>query len=211
MQRENKLRRWCQALVLSFLVVGLSQAHAQEQTQPKRDANGLLIEPVSEAASELGSEPGKKPVANTATEPLEEMHFIDGIENPDDWIHRLPPWVQEVTSVCPWRSKTDKEQQGYIRLIRTQKEGGNELYIQWIQRIPPKKDEAMATRKVVEVTQGPALIIELPEQELHSRFCTLTAYARRLDNNADFRIKLKIQEPGEYEYERIQVLSRNSR
>lgn len=201
---------WWYLLVPLLVFFGVTNAQ-------NRDQNGLLIEETTELA------------ANEPVKPLEEMHLVkedaplvvevveekEPIEKTEktayEVIYNLPQWVDEVTSVCPWRSASDKHLQGYIRLIRTEQEGANQLYVQWMQKVPPNKDMAIATRLVDEVEKGPRLAIELPEQQLHSRFCKLTAYARDLDSNNNYRISLKIEEPGKYQYELIQVLGRSSR
>lgn len=201
---------WWYLLVPLLVFFGVTNAQ-------NRDQNGLLIEETTELA------------ANEPVKPLEEMHLVkedaplvvEVVEEKEpikktektayEVIYNLPQWVDEVTSVCPWRSASDEQLQGYIRLIRTEQEGANQLYVQWMQKVPPNKDMAIATRLVDEVEKGPRLAIELPEQHLHSRFCKLTAYARDLDSNNNYRISLKIEEPGKYQYELIQVLGRSSR
>lgn len=199
---------WWYLLVPLLIFSGVTNAQ-------DRDQNGLLIEETTELSD-------NKPV-----EPLEELHLVkeetplvvvaekEPLEQNEktayEVIYNLPQWVDEVTSVCPWRSASDEHLQGYIRLIRTEQDGANQLYVQWMQKVPPNKDMALATRLVDEVKKGPRLAIELPEQQLHSRFCKLTAYARDLDSNNNYRVSLKIEEPGKYQYELIQVLGRSSR
>lgn len=200
------------AALLLMLTVGLS--HAGLSNSDQFDQNGLLLEPHIQPAQLMVEE--LEPSANQESsaekiEHLEEMHLTETEETPLEVIYNLPQWVDEVTSVCPWRSASDEQQQGYIRLIRTKENGANLLYVQWMQKLPPNKDVALATRVIDEIAQGPRLKIELPQQELHSRFCKLTAYARSLDSSNDYRIKLKLDEPGKYQFELVQVLGRSSR
>ncbi len=179
------------------------------------DENGLTIEPPAVVAVEAAVQPLEKmylvDVKEKPSSEIKETPSVEAEKSPYEIIENLPQWVQEVTSVCPWRSAADEHQQGYIRLIRAEKEGANQLYIQWMQKLPPNKDKALVTRVIKEIEQGPRLAIELPVQQLHSRFCKLTAYARSLENNNNYRISLKIEEPGAYQFELIQVLGRSSR
>lgn len=168
-----------------------------EETLLTEPEKSLVVEPVITPIIE------PEIAASTATEETKKT--------PYEVIDNLPQWVDEVTSVCPWRSASDEHQQGYVRLIRTKKEGANHLYVQWMQKLPPNKDVALATRMIEEIAQGPKLAIEFPEQQLHSRFCKLTAYARSLENNNNYRISLKVEEPGKYQFELVQVLGRSSR
>ena len=139
-------------LTMSLSGVALSNANEYDQ-------NGLLLEPHIRTAEPIFQE--AEPAVNTAqpaenavepsvnkAEYLEEMHLADADDASLKVIYNLPQWVDEVTSVCPWRSASDEQQQGYIRLIRTEVEGANQLYVQWIQKLPPNKDVALATREI---------------------------------------------------------------
>lgn len=188
---------------LTAVLNSVGLAHAAEV-----DQNGLLLEPPIQTAEAVAE---KEQVEPLEKEYLEDMQLKAQEQSPLEIIYNLPQWVDEVTSVCPWRSASNEEQQGYIRLIRTEENGANQLYVQWMQKLPPNKDVALATRVIEEIAQGPRLKIELPQQEMHSRYCKLSAYAHSLDSNDQYRLKLKLEAPGKYQFERVKALGRNSR
>src|SRR5690606_3477865 len=91
-------------------------------------------------------------------------------------VYKLPPAIESVESLCPWKSP---RAEGYIRVIRMRQADHDSLYLQWIQKngngLP---EQVLSTRLVEELENGLAVHVENLSALLHPDQCELTAAAK---------------------------------
>ena len=119
-------------------------------------------------------------------------------------IYKLPVWVDAVTEVCPWKSSSAE---GYIRLIRTEKEDGrNGLYVQWIRAgIAGRPAEAVSTLAVTQLEKDYMVRMAVPEPQLSRTACHLTADAEDMMNERRYRCDLMLKGPGKLEFSAMRL------
>lgn len=110
-------------------------------------------------------------------------------------VYRLPPWIDAVFSVCPWR---DGEQSGFIRLLRSRENDGQRLYLQWVDLHKP--DNADSTRRIDEQSQHEALIYSPPAWLVAAGVCTLQMTAHPPLADRIYEVEVRLGPPGQYQY-----------
>lgn len=122
-------------------------------------------------------------------------------------IYKMPVWVKQVKSVCPWQSKSDDLLQGHLRLIHGAPKEGDKLYIQWLKKLPNNIEEVLATREVEELINIPLRIQSFGEF-LDSQSCQIIVQAKMLTSHERYRLEINISEPGQYRYVQVKELAR---
>lgn len=120
--------------------------------------------------------------------------------------YKLPNWVSQVQSLCPWQSKSDDILQGHIRLIHGQFAEGDKLYLQWIKKTANQGEEIISTREVEELAQLP-LSLQNFQSTLASEHCLLSIEATSKAERRPYRLELQLHEPGQYRYQQAAQLN----
>lgn len=129
---------------------------------------------------------------------------VEGLNSDLAPVYKMPVWVERVESFCPWKSK---DGEGYVRVVRTERHGRHQLFLQWIQKGgTTATDKVLSTRSVEELENDYIVRLEMPKAMLNPKSCELTTMADSLNNSQRFRFKVVLREPGNYMLQVTQVL-----
>ncbi len=119
-------------------------------------------------------------------------------------VHKLPVSIQQVESLCPWKSP---RAEGYIRVIRMRQAGHDSLYLQWLQKAGAGlPDEVISTRMVEELEQELTVQLEGPVALLHPDQCQLTLMAKAVTHERRYELILFLKGPGDYRLTVVETL-----
>jgi hypothetical protein len=111
-------------------------------------------------------------------------------------VYKLPVWIDGVTRVCPWKSAAG---QGYVRLIRTDRNSHHGLYLQWIRKgIAGATTQATSTILVEELESDYLVRMEMPQAQLEPNACRLSALAESITTERRYQFDFVVKGPGDY-------------
>ena len=131
---------------------------------------------------------------------------IRQVQAKDDFadVYKLPVSIQQVESLCPWKSP---RAEGYIRVIRMRQTGHDSLYLQWLQKAGAGlPDEVISTRLVEELERELTVYLEGPVALLHTDRCELTLQAKAVTYERRYALTLFLKGPGDYRLTVIETL-----
>lgn len=119
-------------------------------------------------------------------------------------IYKLPVWIDAVARVCPWQSSAG---QGYIRLVRTDRNGHHGLYLQWIRKgIAGTLTQPISTIPVAELESDYLVRITMPKAQLEQHSCGLSARAESVISERRYQFEFIVKGPGDYSLSVTQLL-----
>ncbi len=111
-------------------------------------------------------------------------------------VYKMPVWVDQVQSVCPWKSDAGE---GYIRIIRTNMKGLHGIYLQWIRKgIAGSETQAISTVLVEELEGQYQVHLQMPSPQLRADACHLTALAESIITDRRYKMEFVVKGPGDY-------------
>lgn len=112
-------------------------------------------------------------------------------------VYKMPVWIDQVQRVCPWKSDAGE---GYIRVVRTNFKGPHGIYLQWIRKgIAGSETQAISTVRVKELEEQYQVRLQMPQPELSSAACHLTALAESIITDRRYKMEFIVKGPGDYQ------------
>lgn len=202
------MKRMSVYLVLLLSSAGVWAASVLEQSTAAKACQCNTLAATTEPESSTATMPVPKPfvIEKVVEEPM-DYNYSDDERLADkrfSVVYNMPLWVKDVATLCPWQSKSNDQLQGYIRLVHGQFNDGDRLYAQWIKRGTSGLAAAvLSTRELGELNQQ-KMTIQFPKERIFTDFCELTMAARGY-NGQQYRLELKLSEPGQY---RLNIIRR---
>lgn len=112
-------------------------------------------------------------------------------------VYKMPVWIDQVQRVCPWKSEAGE---GYIRVVRTNFKGPHGIYLQWIRKgIAGSETQAISTVRIKELEEQYQVHLQMPQPELSSAACHLTALAESIITDRRYQMEFIVKGPGDYQ------------
>lgn len=112
-------------------------------------------------------------------------------------VYKMPVWIDQVQRVCPWKSEAGE---GYIRVVRTNFNGPHGIYLQWIRKgIAGSETQAISTVLVKELEEQYQVRLQMPQPELSSEACHLTALAESIITDRRYKMEFIVKGAGNYQ------------
>lgn len=116
---------------------------------------------------------------------------------PLQYLYKMPPNIQEVLQVCPWRSATTK---GTIRLMKIEDKGAHKLYVQWLRDgIAGTAEAPLSTISIKEINDEGFYRFDVTGGRLLAGACSIETIMEDIVDERRVRLTLYLTGPGEYE------------
>lgn len=119
-------------------------------------------------------------------------------------LYKLPPNIQTVQKICPWRSATTK---GTIRLMKVEDKGAHRLYVQWLRDgIAGTAEAPLSTIAIKEINDEGHYRFDLAGGRLLAGACSVETIMEDVIDERRVRLTLYLTGPGEYEVHLTRLL-----
>lgn len=119
-------------------------------------------------------------------------------------LYKMPPNIQTVKQVCPWRSATTR---GTIRLMKVEDKGAHKLYVQWLRDgIAGTAEAPLSTIAIKEINDEGHYRFDLSDGRLLAGACSVETIMEDIIDERRVRLTLYLTGPGEYEVHLTRLL-----
>lgn len=119
-------------------------------------------------------------------------------------LQNLPLEIQQIKTLCPWRSKQGK---GIVRVIYSQEKQANRLYLQWIKSATATTVSKLLSSITVQELQTTDYRFSMPSQIIRDNSCTLISKAFKLPEKRPYRLYIRLSGFGQYQFSQRQILA----
>lgn len=144
----------------------------------------------NESRIEQNTQVDVKAVVQVPTQPHRQDKMLQSF-------YKLPPQIETVKQVCPWRSATAR---GVIRLMKVEDKGAHKMYVQWVRDgIAGTPKMPLSTLAITEINEKNYFRFDLPEGRLLTGACSIETILEDVIDEKRFRLTLHLMGPGQYE------------